>query len=513
MAMGINAGYLHVSLSFSVPSFGYDAAVGAVVTLPAFRRDFHITPSSMASISSNIVSLLFGGAWFGSIIFAWLSRRIGRRYSLMGGIFIFLIGGIIQTACDGHLGQFYAGRFIAGLGVGAVSQISPTFVAECAPREQRGRAVAMLEMNLARGFLSYWITYAMSMHVSNASSSQWRIPIAMQIVLGGIAFLFTIPIKESPRWLIRTGKETEGLISLAYLRAAPTGNKEVLQEFAEIKAQLRDEDEAAKGFSPRELLLPYNLRRIIIAIFMGFWASWTAHTALMFYAPIIFQQIGFSATTTSLLASGVFVTMKVVLTVIAIAYTVHRYGRISALVVGATITGIIFFILAAIMATHPPELDGRLSAASKAMMALIYLHVIVYSLTMGPLPWVYVSEIFPLRIRELGQMSYSISVWTATFSLTKASPLMFRSIGWKTWIIFATINVGGSVVCWLLCPETKGLSLEEIDILFGSVSNAKRAANIEHILQAEGADKVTRSLSSTSSEDGSGKDSEKLSIV
>ncbi|TFK37541.1 general substrate transporter [Crucibulum laeve] len=389
---------------------GYDTGIGgAVSALPSFRRDFGISPSNAPSTISNIVSILFGGAWFGALIFALLSHYIGRRKGLMVATVIFTVGAITQTACKGNLGQMYAGRFITGLGIGAVAEISPTFTAECSSPKWRGRAVAMVEMNLvAGGLLSYWITYATSLHIPPSSSSQWRIPIAIQLIFGGIAFFCTLPMNESPRWLISKGKDSAGLASLAYLRCTNLDDPALLNEFAEIKAQVKEEIEVAKGVTFRELMLPYNRKRLFISTFLGLWGIWTAHTALVVYAPTIFQQIGFSQATTSLLASGVFATLKFVVTIIAIALTVDRFGRVVSMCVGLISTGTIFFSLAAIQATHPPRAEGNISAASKAMMALIYLHVIIYSFTMGPMPWIYSSEIFPLRLREIGQMAFSV---------------------------------------------------------------------------------------------------------
>ncbi|KAG9076699.1 hypothetical protein FRC06_009360, partial [Ceratobasidium sp. 370] len=129
------------------------------------------------------------------------------------------------------------------------------------------------------------------------------------------------------------------------------------------------------------------------------------------------------------------------------------------------------------------------------MMALLYLYVIIYSFAMGPLPWVYSSEIYPLRIRELGQMWFTaltskdnelVVQGACNFATSKVTPVLFVKLEWRTWMLFAALNLGGSIICWLICPETKGLSMEEIDILFGAVSAEQRAADIERVLHGQG---------------------------
>ncbi|CAE6519470.1 unnamed protein product, partial [Rhizoctonia solani] len=198
--------------------------------------------------------------------------------------------------------------------------------------------------------------------------------------------------------------------------------------------------------------------------------------------PTVFKNIGFSDTRSALLASGVFGAVKFVSTILALAFTVNRWGRVTGMAVGTGFQGILFFILGAILKSKPPH-GGPIQPASIAMMAIIYLYVIVYSFGMGPLPWVYSSEIYPLRIRELGQMWFTALTWACNFATSRVTPILFVKLGWKTWMLFASLNLGGAILCWFICPETKGLSMEELDILFGAISAEQRAADIEKVLQ------------------------------
>ncbi|KAJ6471850.1 hypothetical protein DFH09DRAFT_1344074 [Mycena vulgaris] len=146
--------------------------------------------------------------------------------------------------------------------------------------------------------------------------------------------------------------------------------------------------------------------------------------------------------------------------------------------------GIGFFIIGAILKTHPPPATGANTvvadppAASKAMAAMLYIYVCFYSMGWGPLPWVYCSDIFPTRTRHYGMALASASQWLWNFTLTKTTPQMVTALGYKIFLMFGTINIAGMGTFALLIPETKGRSLEDMDIIFGSVTQEQRDAGI-----------------------------------
>ncbi|KAG8859377.1 hypothetical protein FRB96_004592 [Tulasnella sp. 330] len=276
------------------------------------------------------------------------------------------------------------------------------------------------------------------------------------------------------------------LYALAYLRNIPISSPSIKAEMAEIYAQLDEiEEDRLRGRTSWRALLrnPSVRRRFAVAGFIGSWQIWTAQNAILYYAPTIFMSIGFSSRSTSLLASGVFTCLKVVSTIVALIFTINRYGRVQGLTVGGLLQGIIFFIIGILLDIFPTDpTDAEPAPPNIAMMAMIYLYVFVYSFTLGPLPWVYSSELFPPHIREAGQLLFVVLTWTNNYAVAKLTPIGFAEIGWKLWMVYGTLNIAGAGVCWLLCPETKGKSMEEIDIVFGAVSEEQRSSHVAQVL-------------------------------
>ncbi|KAG8756504.1 hypothetical protein FRC12_010544 [Ceratobasidium sp. 428] len=493
---------------------GYDSGIaGAVIPLRAFKYDMGIdgTKVAVATVNSNVVSILFGGAFFGAIFTSWASYYLGRRAAMMYSMVLFMLGGALQTAAK-NLDWIYGGRFVSGLAVGATSLVAPYYIAEISPTQHRARTVGAFQAFLVAGsLLAYWVTYGCDLHfhptttITNPPagtnttgtadpgapadptsssahlefhSAQWRVPMAFQLLPGILFSVLMIGVKESPRWLAGRGRKEEAIKVLAWLRnvkmekedgeqgdsqsdkssdvvagsSSPVkqdgdgtphlGNISTLSalpnqprqtrseqieaihaEFAGIQAQLDE----TRGASIHELFSRANGKRFVTSTYIAVFHIWTFHTGILYYAPTVFKAIGFSDTRSALLASGVFGVCKFVATVAALAFTINRYGRVTGMVAGTAAHSVLFFILGAILKTRPPH-GGPITGASIAMMALLYLYVIIYSFGMGPLPWVYSSEIYPLRIRELGQMWFTSLTWACNFATSKVTPILFVSL-------------------------------------------------------------------------------------
>ncbi|KAG9015107.1 hypothetical protein FRB94_004226 [Tulasnella sp. JGI-2019a] len=523
--------FLALVVNFGALLFGYDSGIaGATIVLPSFQRTFGIRGSAkqVANTSSNIVSILYLGALIGGLVASRTSYQLGRRRSLLIGCIFFIVGGIVQTTST-NVGQIYAGRALAGVGTGTVSQVSPIFVSECASKRHRSVAVAMFQLCLViGGMLAYWTGYAVSIHVDPTTSRQWRIPIGLQLLPTGLFTIGLLFLPESPRylafqqiaderrrrsqgltaltrfpvdqytrdsikdseasptptpareseaavsylanngtsphstfageavrddypkpranhlisvftnWLVRGRKHQQHdplapLCALAYLRNVPLTSPYLKTEMAEIYAQLDEiEEDKNQGRTTWKALLANRSvrKRFAVAGFIGTWQIWTAQNAILYYAPTIFMSIGFSSSSTSLLASGVFTCLKVLSTTVALAFTINRFGRVQGLTIGGILQGIIFFIIGIILATYPldPTQDDP-APANFAMMAMIYVYVLVYSFTLGPLPWVYSSELFPPHIRDAGQLLFVALTWINNYAVAKLTPIGFADIG------------------------------------------------------------------------------------
>jgi MFS family permease len=200
-------------------------------------------------VSSNVVSLLTAGCFFGAIAAAWFNERFGRRLSLMGFSLVFLIGAAIQTAAHHEIGMIYAGRVIAGLGIGGMSSITPVFVAENAPPALRGRIAGLFQEFLVIGStFAYWLDYGVALHMP-VSTKQWRVPVSIQLIPGGFMLIGLFFLKESPRWLMSKGRQEEAAESLAFIRCEQHDSPELLQELAEIRAAVEEELNMTEGIT------------------------------------------------------------------------------------------------------------------------------------------------------------------------------------------------------------------------------------------------------------------------
>ncbi|KAL7416371.1 sugar transporter [Mrakia frigida] len=465
--------------------FGYDTGVaGGIVATAPFEKDFHYadkTPEEKADISSNVVSFLQVGAFFGALGAAPVTQRLGRKWALMIGTVIFAVGAAAQTAAMGDLAPMYAGRVISGLGVGLMSTVCPTFVSEMAPKEVRGRITGLFQIVVVVGVAAaYWIEYGLSVSPLKDTTDSWRIPIGMQLVPSGLMIILLPFIKESPRWLLtQKGKKDLALVNLAWIRKRSTDDPRVLEEFAEIAAAQQYELDNTAGTSFRECLAPGMKLRFFIAFAMFCLQQWVGQNSISYYAPIIFKSIGLKGRSVGLLASGIYGIVKIVATSIFIFVGIERIGRRLSLGWGAVGMGGFLLIVGAIFITSDVDPDATSpSGRSIAMAAMIYLFVIPYCFSWGPVPWVYCSEIFPMRLRHYGMAVAAASQWAFNFTLTKITPYLVLALpNGRLFFMFAGINVlVAAFGFWL--PETRGLSIEEMDILFGSTTLEARDAYV-----------------------------------
>lgn len=404
--------------------------MGSVLALKSFKQDFGLPTESSgfssaenAHIASNVVSLLTAGCFFGAITAAFINERFGRRYALMLFTIIFLVGAAIQTSASHSIGQIYGGRVIAGFGIGGMSAITPVFVSENCPPATRGRVAGLFQEFLVIGStFAYWLDYGVALNIKQ-STKQWRIPVGLQLVPGGLMLCGLFFLKESPRWLMKKSRHEEALRSLSYIRNEAPDSPEVLKELAEIRAAIEEEMALTEGVTWKECLKKGNWNRFALAFGIMFWQQFSGTNSIGYYAPEIFETVGVSSTNSSLFATGVYGTVKVVATALFLILGIDRLGRKKSLIAGAIWMAIMMFIIGAVLATHPPNSkSSTVSPASIAMVVMIYLYVIGYSASWGPTPWVYVSEVRrgslqSITIYHLLTISFLFSLSTHRFSL------------------------------------------------------------------------------------------------
>ncbi|KAH7381487.1 general substrate transporter [Phaeosphaeria sp. MPI-PUGE-AT-0046c] len=457
--------------------FAYDTGiVGGILTFPSFQRDFRYSNAQRASVGSNSTSLLQAGAFF-SCFFIWpFTKRFGRRWSLVLASVIFNIGAIIQTLNTHSLAAFYVARVISGIGVGMATVIVPMYSAEMAPKNIRGMLGSMFQFFFTMGVMtSYWIDYAAALHIPDDSSVQWQLPVGLQLVPGVILGMGMLLTKESTRWLAKTGRHEDALKSLIWVRGGDA--PEVHEEFAEIISSIEEENRLKAGVTWKELLEPVNRYRLFLILALQVGVQLTGNTSLAYYAPQIFSLVG--AGQDKLLLTGFFGFVKVIACLFFLLFLVERIGRRGSLLAGASLMGTYMLIVAILTVKFPPNPNAGLTPASIASLTMIYLEAMSYNISWGPVPWVYMGEIFPGRIREAGIALGTATQWLFNFVFSQATPHAVKNLGWKTFVMFAVFNYSLVVFVWFFITETKGKSLEDMEELFASRLGVQKRPDAE----------------------------------
>ena len=346
------------------------------------------------------------------------------------------------------------------------------FSAEMAPKEIRGKLGSCFQLFFATGVtVSYWVDYAVQAGISSKSSTQWQIPVGLQLVPGAMVGLGMLLVPESCRWLAKKGRNDDALASLTWVRGG-VDTPQVREEFEEILAGIATELQASEGLTWKELLLPSNRYRMFIGITIQLCAQLTGNTSLAYYAPQIFNTIG--AGNKTLFITGFFGIVKMAGVITFQFLLVERIGRKKPFMGGAFAMGCFMLIIAIIVAKHPPKANAtKITSSGAAGIAMVYLEAFSYNMSWGPLPWLYIGEIFPSRIREIGIATGAASQWLFNFVLSEITPHAIANIGWRTFLMFAIFNYAIIVYSWFFLKETQGKSLEEMEVVFGTVSHLK----------------------------------------
>ncbi|KAK1145931.1 hypothetical protein N8T08_003878 [Aspergillus melleus] len=443
-----------------------------------------------------LTAILELGAWFGALYSGILCERISRKNTILLNVGIFCIGVIVQTTAatnNGSSSNILGGRFITGMGVGSLSMSVPMYNAEIAPPEVRGSLVALQQLAITFGIMvSFWINYGTN-HIGGTGPGQkdaaWLLPLALQLVPAAILGIGIIFMPFSPRWLVHHDREEEAKKVLTSLRGLPEDDPLLQMEFLEIKAQSlfekRTEKEKfphlertntwsyvkleAAGFASLFTSWPM-FRRVMVATVTMTFQQWTGVNAVLYYAPSIFAQLGMSNNTTSLLATGVVGIAMFIATIPAVIW-IDKLGRKPVLITGAIGMASCHFIIAGIFGQNENQWESH-KAAGWAAVAMVWLFVVHFGYSWGPCAWIIIAEIWPLSARAKGTALGASANWMNNFIVGQVTPDMLADITYGTYIFFGLITFLGALFIAFLVPETKQLSLEEMDVIFGSEGTA-----------------------------------------
>jgi len=493
--------------------YGYNQGVfGGVLTMPAFQRQMGdwVSDSSKMGWLTAILEL---GAWLGTLYIGFLAEIFSRKYAIMMNVAIFILGVVIQATAvsTGHNG-ILGGRFITGMGVGALATVVPMYCAEVAPPEIRGALVGLQQLAITLGILiSFWIDYGTNFIGGTGESQKdaaWLLPLCLQLVPAIILGIGMIFMPFTPRWLVHHGREAEALTILSRLRDLPPEHELVELEFAEIRAQsLFEKRTNAEKFPHLQAQSAGNtfklqwvaiaslfqskpmFRRVIVATVTMFFQQWTGINAILYYAPQIFKALGLSSNTVSLLATGVVGIVMFIATIPAVMY-VDKLGRKPVLIAGALGMAVSHFIVAGISGSFENSWPSHQSAGWAAVV-MVWLFVIHFGYSWGPCAWIVVAEVWPLSNRSYGTALGASSNWMNNFIVGQVTPDMLKHMRYGTYIFFGSMITIGAAFVYFVVPETKNLTLEEMDILFGSVGVASAdAERMKEINREVGLDRL-----------------------
>lgn len=428
-------------------------------------------------ISAIAVGIQQAGALAGCFIVWPVTNRWGRRIAMMVCSVVFCIGVVLEVIDTHSLSAFYVGRVICGLGIGASATVIPIYLSEMSPKEIRGRLGSCYQLTYTIGILaSYWIDY--SVEKMPSSSKQWQLPIGLQLVPGALMGLGMFTLNESVRWLLAHGKTAEAWESLVWIRAGD--GAVVREEFEEMQRGLEEERHATAGFHPRELLEGPNLHRLLVGGGLFLAQQSTGSTALAYFGPQFFSLI-VGPGDKNLLLTGIFGAVKVTACLIFVLFMSDQFGRRPVLAGGAAFMGVCMLVTAAVVKNYPPQ-DGVVSSAGIATVALIYLDIIAYNFSWGPLPWPCASEIFPTRIREPGVAFGVGSQWLFNFIWSFSTPYIMAGIGWATFLLFGLLDILILIFTYFCLKETAGKTLEEINEMFDGVDPEAEQGWRDHVI-------------------------------
>ncbi|OBT90762.1 hypothetical protein VE02_00682 [Pseudogymnoascus sp. 03VT05] len=499
--------------------YGYNQGVfSGVLAMSNFKQHMGEYDNDLGKDASKkgwLTSILELGAWLGTLLSGFIAESLSRKYSIIVATTVFILGVIIQaTAVTAGHNSILAGRFITGMGVGSLSMIVPMYNAEVAPPEVRGSLIALQQLAICFGIMiSFWIDYGtnfMGGTGESQSKGAWLTPVCLQLLPAIVLLVGMTFMPFSPRWLVHHNREDEARSVLASLRGLEEDHELVEIEFLEIKAQsLFEKRTTAEHFPHLRELTPMNtfklqfvaigslfktkamFKRVIVATVTMFFQQWTGINAILYYAPTIFGDLGLTSVTVSLLATGVVGIVMFIATIPSVLY-IDRVGRKPVLTIGAIGMATCHIIIAAIVATYRDSWNTH-PAAGWAAVAMVWLFVIHFGYSWGPCAWIIVAEIWPLSNRPYGIALGASSNWMNNFIVGQVTPSMLSSISYGTYILFGLLTYIGAAFIWFYVPETKRLTLEEMDVIFGSPGTAQADnERIEEINREIGLDRILR---------------------
>jgi sugar porter (SP) family MFS transporter len=434
--------------------FGYDwVVIGGAK--PFFEKFFNLTSGAQIGWANSCALL---GCLLGSMVSGVLSDRFGRKKLLLVSAFLFAVSSVL-TGWAGSFVAFVVWRIVDGVAIGMASNLSPMYIAEVAPAHMRGRLVAINQLTIVFGILGAQIANMLiAEKVADGATAEmirqswngqfgWRWMFTAVAAPSLLFFVGALLVPESPRWLIKNGKP-----DLARKILSKIGGQEYAdEEVSNIQDTIANEEVAQVRFS--DLMVPKMRKVLLVGIALAVLQQWSGINVLFNYAEEIYKSAGYGVNDVmfNIVITG---TINLVFTLFAIGM-VDRFGRRPLMLIGCAGIGISHVLIGV---AYVLQLKGL------AVLLFTLCSLGCYAMSLAPITWVLISEIFPNRIRGAAISVAVSALWIACFILTYTFPILNAGLGTaKTFWLYALICFAGFVFVFFKIPETKGKSLEEIE--------------------------------------------------
>lgn len=434
--------------------FGYDwVVIGGAK--PFYEQFFQITQSP--GLQGWAMSSALAGCLLGAILSGMMSDRYGRKRLLIFAALLFTLSALGTGSAD-KFSPFIIFRILGGIGIGLASNLSPMYIAEISPARMRGKFVSLNQLTIVIGILAAQVVnWQIAQPVPEGFSGAdilaswngqrgWRWMFWAETVPAGLFFMLMFFVPESPRWLVKNGSQSKVESILSRI-----GGKEyALEEYKNIRQTLSNDNGKVKF---RSLLKPELKKVLLIGIVLAAFQQWCGINVIFNYAEEVFKAAGFGV---SDILFNIVITgsVNLVFTFIAI-YTVDKLGRRALMMMGSIGLAGIYLLMGA---AYYFNISGWI------LLVLVLSAIACYAMSLAPVTWVVLSEIFPNKIRGAAMAVATGSLWMASFILTYTFPLLNKSLGASgTFWLYGAICIAGFIFINKKLPETKGRSLEEIE--------------------------------------------------
>lgn len=441
---------------------GYDQGVmSSLITGNQFEASFpevvvEASHPNHATLQSFTIAIYEVGCLFGALSNLWVGDKLGRRRTIFLGGSIMMIGAILQVTAF-SFAQLTFSRILTGYGNGLITSTVPTYHAELSPSAKRGRMIMMEGTLIVVGVsIAYWVDLAL--FFVNWSSAQWRAPIALQLVFEIIVVTCIGFLPESPRWLVKHGRNAEAMAVISAMEDKPPTDPEVQRTYYGIREAVAVET-SSQG-SLRELTTggrSQNFRRTSIAVACQMMQQLTGINLVTYYATIVFQRLGLSDVNARITAAANGT--EYFLASFIAYYAIDYVGRRQLMLIG-TIGQCIVMVLLAILG----YINNK--PAQIASVVMLFGFNTFFAIGWLGMAWLYCAELAGLRTRAPTNALSTASNWTFNFVVVMAVGPSFNNISWRTYIVFAALNAAIVPVVYFFFPETGGRSLEDLDVVF-----------------------------------------------